>query len=201
VSRRPLERWLLEFEQALPNLDGERISLGFRRCLCASRGRLDSGESGSKAVWAASFIRLRSMVLDLELLDHECALRGILIHELFHFVWVRAGNPARRNFAALLEAESRAHARGELGESSEAHKQIWLADPRSNARQGRSRLTTRQAASRTWRDYVCESFCDTGAWLLCPRAPWPVSLSERWRRKRRQWLEGWIAEQEGGVRI
>jgi hypothetical protein len=141
------------------------------------------------------------MVLDLELLEHESALRGILIHELFHFVWVRAGNPARRNFAALLEAESRAHARGELGESSEAHKQIWLADPRSNALRSRPRLATRQTASRAWREYVCESFCDTGAWLLCPDAPWPVSLSDRWRRKRRQWFEGWIAEQEGGVRI
>jgi hypothetical protein len=48
---------------------------------------------------------------------------------------------------------------------------------------------------------VCESFCDTGAWVLCPDPPWPISLSDRWRRKRRQWLEGWIAEQDGGVRI
>jgi len=201
VGRRPLERWLLEFERALPAFDGERITLGFRRRLRASRGRLDSGDSGSQAVWAASFIRLRRMVLDRELLDHECALRGILIHELFHFVWVRAGNPARRNFGALLEAESRARARGELGETSETHKETWLAGWASNRRRGQPPVSARRAASRAWRDYVCESFCDTGAWLLCPTAPWPVSLSERWRRKRRLWLEGWMAEQEGGIRI
>lgn len=141
------------------------------------------------------------MVLDRELLENESALRGILIHELFHFVWVRAGNPARRGFAALLEAEFKARARGELGESSEIQKQIWLADWANNRRRCRPPLTARRAASRVWREYVCESFCDTAAWVLYPRAPWPASLSDKWRRKRRLWLQAWIAEQKGGVRI
>jgi hypothetical protein len=141
------------------------------------------------------------MVLDHELLDNESALRGILIHELFHFVWVRAGNSARRSFAALLEAESGAQARGELGESSEVQKQIWLANCRNSSRLSRSPFTPRRSVSRVWREYVCESFCDTGAWLLCASAPWPVSLSNRWRRKRQLWLEAWIAEQNGGIRI
>src|ERR1700691_363096 len=86
VCRRPLGRWLSEFEQALPHFRGERISLRFRPRLSASRGRIDYGHSGGKAIWAASFIRLRRTVLDCELLEHESALRGILIHELFHFV-------------------------------------------------------------------------------------------------------------------
>jgi hypothetical protein len=162
---------------------------------------LHSGHSRGKAVWAGSFIRSRRTVLDRELLEHEAALRGILIHELFHFVWVRAGNPTRRSFAALLKAESKAQARGELGESSEVWKQIWLADLENNRRRTRPPLAAQRTASRIWREYVCESFCDTGAWLLCARAPWNASLSGRWRRKRQLWLEAWIAERDSGVRI
>jgi hypothetical protein len=149
---------------------------------------LFSRSQGGKPVWAGSFIRRRRMVLDHELLTNEAALRGILIHELFHFVWVRAGNPARRSFALLLEAEAVAHARGELGESAEAQKDSWSAGSRQNH-------------SRAWSEYVCESFCDTAAWVLCSRTPWPVSLGESWRAKRRRWFRDWIGGQANGVRI
>lgn len=198
AGRRPLAEWLAAFEQTLPPLDGNPISLQFRPRLSAFRGRLLSGRlSLGKPVWAGSFIRRRLMVLDSELLRHEAALRGILIHELFHFVWVRAGNPARRGFAALLTLEAAAGARGEVGESSEVQKCLW----RSAGGAHGSFSPSVAAGAHAWAAYVCESFCDTAAWALCPRAPGPVSLSPRWQKKRRQWFREWIALQATGVRV
>ena len=116
---------------------------------------------------AASFIRQREIVLESELLNRS-DLPFILAHELFHFVWVRLGNRKRAGYAALLEAERRANARGELGESAAVRKQI---------------------ASGT-RDYVCESFCDTAAWLYAPGLKRRfVNLGKRWQRNRKAWFE------------
>ena len=49
-------------------------------------------------------------------------LRLILIHEVFHFVWVRLDNGSRREFARVLRKEIKAGARGELGESAAVRK-------------------------------------------------------------------------------
>jgi len=194
--------------RAVPPLDGRPIILRFRPRLSALRGRLLSGGSSEhaagKPVWAGSFIRRRLTVLDRELLEHESALRGILIHELFHFAWVRAGNPVRRSYGAMLALEAAASARGEVGESSEVQKQVWRAAAAgTGGARGRAKrkVDALEAGARAWADYVCESFCDTAAWALCPRAPWPVSLAPRWQRKRRQWFREWVSEQVGGVRI
>jgi len=106
-------------------------------------------------------------VLESELLN-KAELPMILVHEIFHFVWVRLGNVKRAGYAALLMEEGRARARGELGESASVKK---------------------KAAPDT-RDYVCESFCDTAAWLYAPgekRAN--VTLAKRWQARRKAWFD------------
>jgi len=125
-------------------------------------GRLDRGTP----VHAASFIRRREIVLETALLQkHDLPL--ILVHELFHFVWVRLGNTKRAEYAALLAEELRLGARGELGESSAVRKEIAVSS----------------------RDYVCESFCDTAAWLYAPSSKSrPVRLALRWQNKRKDWF-------------
>jgi hypothetical protein len=114
-------------------------------------------------VHAAAFIRRREIVLETQLTRKPGDLRLITVHEIFHLVWARLGNPARRTWAVLLEAEAAAQARGELGESSSLKKSPG---------------------------YVCESFCDTAAWLYSGvrRSP-HFTLAERWRSRRRAWFE------------
>ncbi len=118
-------------------------------------------------------------MLERELLANPSLARAILVHELFHFAWVRCGNEQRRNYAALLCEETNARARGELGESSETHKQR-LPEAGSAVKE------------RVWRDYVCESFCDSGAWYFRHGHRMPVSLAQRWQKKRASWFAAWL---------
>ncbi len=119
-------------------------------------------------VHAASFIRRREIILEHELLANP-ALPLIVVHEIFHFVWVRLSNAARAGFTALLAEEFRCHARGELGESAAVKKQT--------------------AGGTLTRDYVCESFCDTAAWLYAsPANHGPTTLGRRWRDRRAAWF-------------
>ncbi len=103
-------------------------------------------------VHAGSFLRKGEIVLDQALLGSPGELSRILIHELFHFLWTRLGNEARRSYEELVASECRRRAPGELG---------WSAEWRKRA------LTARDRRERTrrWREYVCESFCDTAAWF------------------------------------
>jgi hypothetical protein len=101
----------------------------------------------------------------------------IFVHELFHFVWLRAGNPARLSFDRLIAREIAGRARGELGWAAESRKQ---------------RLAPRDARLRTrkWREYCCESFCDTAAWLYSGLADHPeFTLATPWRARRHEWFE------------
>ncbi len=127
----------------------------------------------SRAVHAGAFLRERRIAFD-------CAAREfprIFAHELFHFVWLRAGNARRRSFERLLEGERRAGARGELGWSAEWRKRE-LAD------------TDVRARGRRWREYCCESFCDTAAWLYSGTARHEeFTLAARWRERRARWFE------------
>jgi hypothetical protein len=92
-------------------------------------------------------------------------------------VWLRAGNPLRWSFEDLIAAECRARARGELGWSAEWRK----ADIRP------SELKSRGCR---WREYVCESFCDTAAWLYADVNRHPeFTLPRLYRKIRRQWFE------------
>jgi hypothetical protein len=121
---------------------------------------------------AGAFLRERRI-------GFNCAAREfgrIFTHELFHFVWWKAGNPARRSFEQLLESEWKAAARGELGWSAE-----WRKDALRAADVG--------ARSRPWREYCAESFCDTAAWLYAGAGKHAeFTLQSRFRPGRRAWF-------------
>lgn len=119
------------------------------------------------------------------------ALRGeferILVHEMFHFAWVRLGNPLRRDWERLLEAEISRQTPGELGWSAEWRKQ---------------KLTPSaiQQRSPAWRRYACESFCDTAAWGFAGLSSHEeFTLPAKFRRLRAKWFERNFAA--GPVRI
>jgi hypothetical protein len=142
----------------------------------------DLRDTAGKPAHAATFIRRRLIVLDKELRRDRHEHHRILTHELFHFVWVRLGNPNRKAWEALLRSEWNRHARGEAGWSAEWRKrQLSRDDVR--------------VRSRKWREYCCESFCDTAAWLdgrtRRLRRSTEVTLSPRHLAARR----GWFAEQ------
>jgi len=152
------------------------VRLRFLPALTADRRRLYSNRPQGEPVFAGSFIRKREIVLDRELERQPRELARILIHELFHFAWVRLGNPLRRSFEDLLRAEWKHHARGELG---------WSAELRKNAL-AKSRL----AQTALWREYLCESFCDTAAWFYSSGRRHPeFTLAARHRNRRAEWFQ------------
>ncbi len=91
------------------------------------------------------------IVLDRELLSSPGELKRIWIHELYHFVWWRMSNSSRLAWEQLLLNEFRNGTTGELG---------WSAELRKEA------LVPQDAVlrNRRWREYCCESFCDSAAW-------------------------------------
>jgi len=105
---------------------------------------------------AATFIRRRLIVLDLDLARSPAEQSRILCHELFHFAWVRLDNSRRFSWEELLREEFRLRATGDAG---------WSAEWRKNE------LDSRDVTKRTrrWREYCCESFCDTAAWIFTGR--------------------------------
>jgi hypothetical protein len=126
---------------------------------------------------AAASIRRRVILLDEEVLGETGDFERILVHELFHFVWVRLENPLRRDWERLLGSELAHDAAGELGWSAEWRK---------------TKLTLRDWRLRTprWRRYACESFCDTAAWRFAGlRNHGEFTLAAPFRRSRRQWFE------------
>lgn len=147
----------------MPELAGDPVRLercpGLRDC----RG----------PVHAASFLDKRKISFDCTAAEFP----RIFIHELFHFVWARAGNPLRWRYEDLVCAEFYAGIGGELG---------WSAEWRKSA------LHPRDVRRRTrrWREYCCESFCDTAAWVYSGTAPHPeFTLVSRARTGRRQWVQ------------
>ena len=146
----------------LPHLSGRPIRVELRRSLGPHL--------------AATHVPRRRILLDAELLAEPGEFERILVHEIFHFAWVRLSNQTRRSWGGVLAAEFAAAIPGELGWSSEWRK---------------NRLTRADVRGRTpgWRRYVCESFCDTAAWL-CARVPrhGEYTLSARFRRTRRTWF-------------
>ena len=157
-------------------MEGRLIVLRFSQALRAHRGRLLSGEEAGTPVHAGTFVRKREIVLETELLYRPAELRRILAHELFHFVWRRLSNGARRAFESLLDAEMRRRNSGELGWSSEWRKLALT-------------LLDRRRRTRRWREYVCESFCDTAAWVYGGgRRQAEVTLAAEFRAIRREWF-------------
>jgi len=149
----------------MPEFRGAPIEIRYRA------GLLDT--AGNPA-HAATYIRQRLMVLDDALRGNKPEHDRIFLHELFHFVWVRLGNPRRLAWEELLRNEWNARARGEAGWSAEWRKQA---------------LMDRHVANRTraWREYCCESFCDTAAWHCCGDES-ELTLARRRCRKRKGWF-------------
>jgi hypothetical protein len=114
-------------------------------------------------------------VLDAALTRHPQQLARILIHELLHFAWIRLGNPKRLAFEQLLGGEIRRRTRGELGWSAERVKSSLTFEDRLRR-------------TRRWREYVCESFCDSGAWLFGGGRNKEFTLRAAARKARRAWF-------------
>jgi hypothetical protein len=165
---KPLDQDLsLLCRRLLPERLSKSIRISVRPDLKAHRGKLLSGrDQPGTPVHAASFIKRREIVLETRLLKRPAKLKLILVHEAFHFVWARLGNQRRSSFAGLIAAELAGRARGELGESAESAKAGDL------------------------KNYVCESFCDTAAWMYSGvRSSSEFTLAKRWQVKRRRWFQ------------
>ncbi len=146
----------------LPLLEGKPIRAAVRRSLGPYH--------------ASSSIRQRVILLDSDVLARRGEFERILIHELFHFVWVRFSNAARRDWEAVLKRELMQGTRGELGWSSE-----W--------RKKKLAITNARKRDARWRRYACESFCDTAAWMFSVlRSHDEFTLAKGARKARRQWF-------------
>jgi hypothetical protein len=129
------------------------------------------------------------MVFDTELRRSPSELSRILVHEVFHFAWVRLSNQARRSWETLLQAEMERRAHGELGWSAEWRKRVL-------------RKRGGDAPGRVWSEYACESFCDTAAWLYAGAGGHAeFTLAPRWRRARQAWFEALARQHHEGLRI
>ena len=123
-------------------------------------------------IHAGTDIPGRTIIFDTDLAAHPSELKRILIHEVFHFAWVRLGNPLRDSYAELVMDELRRGARGELGWSAE-YRKLDLVDE----------------SGPKWREYVCESFCDTAAWMYSRISKHDeFTLRARFRQRREQWF-------------
>jgi hypothetical protein len=155
---------------------GRRICVSFLPSLTAHRGKLLSKSLKGDAVYAGSFLRKRRIVLEQQMLRTPRLLERIFVHEVFHFVWHRLGARLRASYEETVVAEFDRGARGELGWSSESLK-------------GKVTECDRIERSRRWKDYVCESFCDTAGWLFGSARPYSEMTLARCHRKiRRRWF-------------
>jgi hypothetical protein len=145
--------WLCGYLSGLPDIHGGPVHLQFLPQLTAHRGKLLTSEpERGKAVHAASFLRERCIVLEDALIRRPSLLRLMLTHEIFHFVWIHLSNESRHGFERVLVREHTARVAGELGESADVAKESLQPDDMAQR-------------SLRWRNYVCESFCDTAAWM------------------------------------
>jgi len=157
-----LKLGVLQSLRRLPPLNGAPIRVGRASGLADRHG----------ASHAVTFLRERRILFD-------CMRREfprIFVHEVFHFIWLRAGNTARNSFGQVLAAEIERGARGELGWSAEWRKLKLTAADRRNR-------------TRRWREYCCESFCDTAAWLYSGvERHDEFTLAKSCRKLRRKWF-------------
>jgi hypothetical protein len=139
------------------------------------RYRADLRDTAGNAAHAATFIRRREIVLDPSLKASPREHRRILLHEHFHFAWVRLGNQRRWAWESYLEGEWSSGGRGEAGWSAEWRKR---------------ELSAADVAQRShhWREYCCESFCDTAAWIT-GGVDSEVTLGRARRRARLAWFD------------
>jgi len=151
----------------IPRVAGRPVRVEFRKTL------LDG--AGSPA-HAATYLRQRRMVIEEALMADPEDFARIFVHELFHFVWLRLGNARRRSYERLVAGELGRSALGELGWSAE-----W--------RKGKLVRRDRTARTRRWREYCCESFCDTAASVYAGvERHEEFTLATRLRAARRKWF-------------
>jgi hypothetical protein len=167
---RGLESRACKLLQRLPTTSGDPIRVRFVHDL-----------SAHGPIHAGSLLRERRMLLETSLANDRAEFARIFIHEIFHFVWLRLGNPRRRSYEMLVATEIAAGAKGELG---------WSAEWRKKALGS----SDRRRRTRRWREYICESFCDSAAWLWSEtRRHREFTLAARFRPARREWFERTIA--------
>jgi hypothetical protein len=145
----------------LPELSGAPIRIETAPGIRDRRGPIHAG----------AFLRERRIAFHCT----RAEFPRVFVHELGHFIWLRMGNPARHRYENLVLAEVFSRARGELG---------WSAEWRKAA------LTAGDIGGRTrrWREYCCESFCDTAAWLYSGVRRHPeFTLARRYQLRRRAW--------------
>jgi hypothetical protein len=177
-QRAGLERWLgaapAEFLRRLP---GVRIAAA---CMVET--------FNYDGVHATSFIPQGYLLLGEELFAWAGELGRILFHELCHFLWPRLGK-GRELYEAAIMSEVREGVRGEMGFSA-AESRESLPGRLTDLR----RLTP--AARQRWRYYLCESFCDTGAYVLLRRCGYNRSRHSEWtlpEAARRRRVAAWLA--------
>jgi hypothetical protein len=160
----------------IPELRGSAIEVAYLPKLTAWRGQLLSKSHKGDAVYAGCFIRKRRMVLDQSMLRTPRVLERIFVHEVFHFVWSKLDRETRASFEKLVRREMRLGATGELGWSAESMK-LRLAP------------SDRRERTRRWKDYVCESFCDTAGWFFGTAKRYAeMTLDPVARAARREWV-------------
>ena len=182
-QRAALAQWL----EALP----PEFSLRLPRIKIAAAAGLQTPARGP--AHAASFIPQRYLLLAQSLFSRSGELGRILYHELCHFLWPRLGT-GRRFYEAAITRETQAGITGELGYSAAAAKEA-LTGAQGQATTAASAAPAR-ARERRWRHYLCESFCDTGAWLLLRQAGHRRSRHSEWtleQRTRPERFEAWRA--------
>ena len=186
ISDRKATSLLTPLLRGMPAFNGEPILVSFLPELTAHRGKLLSGAGRGLPVHAGAHLRRREMVLETNLLGNPGELVRIFVHEVHHYVWARLGK-ARRGYEQLLHREMESNARGELGWPSLSLKQNLTPEDR-------------RKRTQRWRDYVCESFCDTAAWMYSrsrSHAEWTLAASHR--KKRAKYLSPII--EEGELRV
>ena len=169
----------------LPPFEGKPVRIRFMPQLTVARRQLYSKQQRGEPVHAGTFIRKRDIVLDSELRTQPEELSRILVHELFHFAWVRLSNQTRRSYEELIRTEFASKARGELGWSAEWRKRVLLSDSAGPMPEAK------------WREYLCESFCDTAAWLYAGIGNHQeFTLARRHRERRAKWFHAAYRESE-----
>ncbi len=154
------------------------MNIRFRPSLRVAGGKIV--RVGGTEVHAAALLRRRQLIFDSSLLGHAPELIRIFAHEVFHFVWTRIDNATRKSWEQLIAAERRLLIEGELGWSAQIYKD-------------RARIDS----GRRWRDYLCESFCDTAAWYFSGlRRHEEFTLPAGARRRRKRWFQSMIESRQ-----
>jgi hypothetical protein len=146
---------------------------------------------------AATSIPRRLILLDAQLLRSRHDFDRILVHEIFHFAWLRLSNQARHAWEAVLQSELNPRAagglaRGELGRGELGRGELGRGELGWSAEWRKQKLTRADRARRSpaWRRYACESFCDSAAWLYAGlRNHDEFTLAQLYRRHRRAWFQ------------